>query len=399
MRRGRSASATQCSSRPWRTKLGVVLVVCFALLSCQCSAQRNRPTPSPPPPAVTPPAPTGYPTEAHTIGINYGTLGNNLPTPSAAIAAIQSMKIGRVKIFNPDAAILTALANSGLEAIVAIPNDQFGAIGTSPSSADSWLTQNIAPFYPATNIVTILVGNEVFSDSSLPWSSLVPAMQNLHTSITARGWNIKVSTAVAADVLASSYPPSSGTFRADIAVPVILPLLNFLSATSSYFFVNLYPFLAYTTSAGDISLNYATFATNAATVVDGGYTYTNLFDAQLDAVIAAMESLGVEDVRVAVGETGWPTLGDATQPGASVANAASYNRRLVRRILASSGGGTPKRPDVFIPTFIFALFNENAKPGPTSERNWGLLYPNLAPVYAIDLTGQLQDSQYAPIAP
>lgn len=224
-------------------------------------------------------------------------------------------------------------------------------------------------------------------------------MQNLQSSINARGWPIKVSTAVAADVLASSYPPSTGTFRSDIAVPIILPLLTFLSSTSSYFFVNLYPFLSYTTSAGVISISYATFAADAPAVVDGTLTYTNLFDAQLDAVISAMEKLGFGDVRVAVGETGWPTKADPTQTGASVANAASYNRRLVRRILASSNYGTPKRPDVFIPTFIFALFNENEKPGPESERNWGLLYPDLTSVYAIDLTGQMLDSQYAPIAP
>lgn len=103
----------------------------------------------------------GYGAEAKTIGINYGTLGNNLPTPAAAVGAIQGMKIGRVKIFNPNAGILAALANSGLEAVVAIPNDQIGAIGAAQSAADAWIAANVAPYYPATNIVTILVGNEV----------------------------------------------------------------------------------------------------------------------------------------------------------------------------------------------------------------------------------------------
>jgi exo-beta-1,3-glucanase (GH17 family) len=311
------------------------------------------------------------------------------------------MKIGRVKIFNPDAGILAALADSGLEVVVAIPNDQIGEIGGDDgAAAEAWVAQNVAAYYPATNIVTILVGNEVFSDASLPWAALVPAIQNLDTALAARGWSgaIKVSTAVAADVLSSSYPPSAGTFRPDIAVPVILPLLTFLSASHSYFFVNLYPFLAYATSAGAISLGYATFAGGVAAVADGALRYTNLLDAQLDAVVAAMEKLGVDDVRVAVGESGWPTKADASQPGASVPNAAAYNRRLVRKTLASSGGGTPKRPGVFIPTFIFALFNEDLKPGPVSERNWGLLYPSLTPVYPIDLTGQLVDSQYAPIS-
>ncbi|XP_024357101.1 probable glucan endo-1,3-beta-glucosidase A6 [Physcomitrium patens] len=376
----------------------ISLLMFLTLLACECNAHRERPPPvTPSPPA----SGDGYAPQSRTIGINYGTLGDNLPTPSAAVAAIKSMKIGRVKIFNPNAGILAALANSGLEAVVAIPNDQIGGIGTNAAMAEAWIAQNVGAYYPATNIVTILVGNEVFSDGSLPWTQLVPAMQNLHNSLSARGWSdkIKVSTAVAADVLSSSYPPSTGSFRPDIAVPVILPLLKFLSTTRSYFFVNLYPFLSYASSGGLISLNYAQFGSNADTVMDGTFTYTNLLDAQLDAIIYATEKLGFGDVRVAVGETGWPTNADSTQAGASIQNAANYNRRLVRKILATSNFGTPKRPDVFIPTFIFALFNENQKPGPESERNWGLLYPSLRPVYDIDLTGQMVDSQYAPIAP
>ena len=192
---------------------------------------------------------TGYTTEANTIGINYGTLGDNLPTPTAAVATIKSMKIGGVKIFNPNAAILIALANS-------------------------------------------------LSDSSLSstWTQLVPAMQNLYTSLKTRGWsgNIKISTAVALDVLATSYPPSTGTFRTDISTSVMQPLLSFLSSSFSYFYVNVYPFLAYSGSTGDISLNYALFGANANSVVDGAYTYTNLLDAQLDAVNSATTKLGYE---------------------------------------------------------------------------------------------------------
>ena len=346
---------------------------------------------------------TGYTALANTIGINYGTLGDNLPTPTAAVAAIKSMKIGRVKIFNPDATILTALKNSGLDAVVAIPNDQIAGIAANNSAADTWIQTNIAAYYPATNFVTILVGNEIFSDSSLSstWTQLVPAMQNLYTSLKTRGWsgNIKISTAVALDVLATSYPPSTGAFRSDISTSVIQPLLSFLSSTYSYFYVNVYPFLAYSSSSSDISLNYALFGANANSVVDGAYTYTNLLDAQLDAVNSATTKLGYGDVRLAVGETGWPTKGDATQTGANIVNAEDYNRRLVRKILSTTSVGTPLRPGIFIPTYIFALFNEDLKPGATSERNWGLLYPDLTPVYSIDLTGQLTDNQYSPSPP
>jgi hypothetical protein len=34
--------------------------------------------------------------------------------------------------------------------------------------------------------------------------------------------------------------------------------------------------------------------------------------------------------------------------------------------------------------YPFALFNENQKPGPTSERNYGVFYPNQQKVYDVE---------------
>jgi len=68
-------------------------------------------------------------------------------------------------------------------------------------------------------------------------------------------------------------------------------------------------------------------------------------------------------------------------------------------MLADPPLGTPRRPNQFIPTYIFSLFNENQKTGPGTERHWGLLYPNGSRLYEIDLTGELQDSEYKPLPP
>ena len=342
-----------------------------------------------------------YPAEVPLMGVNYGTQGDDLPTPELALHAIESMKLGRVKIFNPDPAILSKLTNSGMEVVVTIPTNDIPGIAASQDTADAWVKQNILNYWPTTNFVTILVGNEIFSypDLQSTWTQLVPAMQKLNTSLhnndVFNSKSIKISTAAAVDILATSYPPSSGAFRDDIADSVMTPLLEFLSATNSYLYMNVYPFLAYASSGGNITLDYALFG-NVTIVEDSDLKYTNLFDAQLDAVNAAMARVGYGDVRIAVGETGWPTQGDANQIGASIENAATYNTRLVAKILDTKNFGTPRRPGVFIPTFIFALFNENQKPGALSERNWGLLYPNLTSVYPIDFTAKGQGNQYLP---
>lgn len=126
-----------------------------------------------------------------------------------------------------------------------------------------------------------------------------------------------------------------------------------------------------------------------------GLTYTNLLDQMLDAVVAvaAMGRLGYGNVRLAVSETGWPSGGDAGEAGANVRNAATYNRNLALRM--SKSPGTPARPGAEVPVFLFSLYNEDRKPGPGSERHWGLYYPNGSMVYELDLTGRR--SSYPPL--
>lgn len=90
-----------------------------------------------------------------------------------------------------------------------------------------------------------------------------------------------------------------------------------------------------------------------------------MLDAQVDAVYAAMARLGYTNVSVSVGETGWPSAGDPTEIGVSVANAQQYNGNLIKHI--TSNAGTPMKPNVSVDAYIFALYNENLKPGPSNS--------------------------------
>lgn len=324
-------------------------------------------------------------TERGSVGINYGRLGDDLPSPQEAVAVIKSMKVfNQVKIYDSDPLVLTALSHSGLRVVMAATNEELATLASSTSAAVQWLAQRVLPHFPFTRIRVITVGNELLShpEMSQSWPLLVPAMQNLQSALDSAGLRgrIKLSTCIAMDALNASYPPSAGIFRPDIADNILRPVLELVKSTNSYLFVNAYPYLAWSENTDTIPLDYALSQTDAVAVQDGSLHYSSMLDAQVDSFLAAMAALGFPDVKIAVSETGWPNGGG---PGASVANAAAFNGRLINSVMAAPCKGTPRRPGACIPTFIFALFNENQKPGAATERFWGILYPNATQIYTL----------------
>ncbi|ERN00121.1 hypothetical protein AMTR_s00112p00108890 [Amborella trichopoda] len=320
------------------------------------------------------------------VGINYGRVANNLPSAVKVVTLLKKQGIDKVKIYDSDPAVLQALSGSGISVVIGLPNEQLFATARRQSAAEEWVSKNVAKYLPNTKITTIAVGNEVFVDPHNTTRYLITAMQNVHSALVMYKIDdkVKVSSPIALSALQTSYPSSAGVFKQDLAEVVMKPMLEFLRQTGSYLMVNAYPFFAYKDNADVISLDYALFKPNAGVVDSGsGLQYTNLLDAQLDAVNAAMAALKYGDVRTVVTETGWPSKGDENETGASLANAAAYNSNLVRRVL--SGKGTPLRPQTPLEVYLFALFNENKKNGPTSERNYGLFFPDEEKVYNVPL--------------
>ncbi|XVE58334.1 hypothetical protein DITRI_Ditri04bG0161900 [Diplodiscus trichospermus] len=318
-----------------------------------------------------------------TIGVNYGTVANDLPPPAkVAHFLLESTVINRVRLFDSNPDILKAFAHTGIAVTVTVPNDQIPRL-TKLNFAQQWVEENIQPYTPATNIVRILVGNEVISTANkLLIGSLVPAMRTLHTALVAASLDrrIQVSTPHSLGILSNSSPPSTGKFRQGYDTHVIKPLLSFLRATNSPFMVNPYPFFG----CSPDTLDYALFRPNEGVFdEDTKLLYTNMLDAQLDAVFSAMKVQGFDDLEIVIAETGWPSMGDSTQVGVDAKSAAEYNGNLMRHV--TSRAGTPLMPNRTFETYIFALFNENLKPGPTCERNFGLFQPDMTPVYDIGI--------------
>lgn len=319
------------------------------------------------------------------IGINYGQIADNLPSPSRVAGLLQSLNINRVKLYDADPNVLLAFSNTNVEFIIGLGNELLGSM-RDPVKAQNWIQQHLQPYLPQTKITSILVGNEIFSSNDTQlMANLLPAMQSVYNSLVTLGLDkqVTVTTAHSLNFLSVSFPPSSGTFRQDLAV-YIQPLLNFHSEIKSPFLINAYPFFAYKANPSEVPLEYVLFQPNQGmTDQKTNLHYDNMLYAQIDAVYSAMKAMGHTDIEVRVSETGWPSKGDADEVGSSPQNAGLYNGNLLKRMQVRQG--TPAKPSIPIDIHVFALFNENLKPGPTSERNYGLLYPDGTPVYNLGL--------------
>jgi len=113
-----------------------------------------------------------------------------------------------------------------------------------------------------------------------------------------------------------------------------------------------------------------------------------VFELQVDAVFSALNSIGFKNVEIVVAETGWPYKGDDNEIGPSIENAKAYNGNLIAHL--RSMVGTPLMPGKSVDTYLFALYDEDLKPGPGSERSFGLFKPDLTMAYDVGLSKSSQ---------
>ncbi|KAL6993248.1 glucan endo-1,3-beta-D-glucosidase [Sarracenia purpurea var. burkii] len=324
------------------------------------------------------------------IGVNIGTDLSDMPHPTQVVALLKAQQIRHVRLYNADRGLLLALANTGIKVTLSVPNEQLLGIGQSNSTAANWVSQNVVAHYPSTNITTICVGSEVLSTLPNAARVLVNALKFVHSALVASNLDrqIKVSTPLSSSIILDSFPPSQAFFNRSWN-PIMVPMLSFLQSTNSIFMLNIYPYYDYMQSNGVIPLDYALFkslpsnkeAIDANTLLH----YSNVFDAMVDAAYFAMAFLNFTNIPVMVTESGWPSKGDSSEPDATLDNANTYNSNLIKHVLSKTG--TPKHPGISVSTYIYELYNEDVKPGPLSEKNWGLFDANGVPVYILHLTG------------
>ncbi|XP_054796288.1 glucan endo-1,3-beta-glucosidase 5-like isoform X1 [Prosopis cineraria] len=319
------------------------------------------------------------------IGVNWGTQSTHPLGASTVVKMLKDNGIQKVKLFDADPNILDALKKSGIQVMVGIPNDMLYTLATNMQAAEKWVSKNVsAHLSSGVDIRYVAVGNEPFLSTfnGTFEATTLPSLKNIQTALTRAGLSnrIKVTVPLNADVyLSSSENPSDGDFRPNIH-ELMLQIVKFLSDNGAPFTVNIYPFISLYADP-NFPVDYAFFDGYQSSINDNGKVYDNVFDANHDTLVWALQKNGFGNLPIIVGEIGWPTDGDLH---ANLQYAQRFNQGFLSRYL--TGKGTPMRPGP-LDAYLFSLIDEDAKsiqPG-NFERHWGLFYFDGQPKYQLNL--------------
>uniref|UniRef100_A0A0E0J3K5 glucan endo-1,3-beta-D-glucosidase n=1 Tax=Oryza nivara TaxID=4536 RepID=A0A0E0J3K5_ORYNI len=326
------------------------------------------------------------------LGVNWGTMATHRLPPKVMARLLKDNGFKKVKIFDADATTMSGLAGTGIEAMIAVPNDMLAAVGDY-GRAREWVKENVTrySFDGGVDIRYVAVGNEPFLKAYNGEfdRATVPALRNIQRALDEAGYGkrIKATVPVNADVYdspASNPVPSAGRFRDDVA-GTMADMVRFLNRSGAPLTVNIYPFLSLYGN-DDFPLDYAFFdgGPPPRPVVDNGINYTNVFDANFDTLVSALKRIGFGSLPIVIGEVGWPTDGDKH---ATVPYAQRFYSGLLKRLAARRG--TPLRPRARIEVYLFGLMDEDTKsvaPG-NFERHWGIFTFDGRPKFPLDLRG------------
>ncbi|KAJ3695033.1 hypothetical protein LUZ60_000410 [Juncus effusus] len=328
------------------------------------------------------------------IGVNWGMMMSHPINPNLVIQMLKSNGIKKVKLFDADPWTLSSLGRTQIETMVAIPNNQLASIAANYKHAKNWVKHNVSKYYfdHGVDIRYVAVGNEPFltSYNGLFIDSTFPALRNIQRALNELnlGTKIKATVPLNADVYTSPIDnpvPSAGHFRNDIRT-LMHQIVHYLNFTNAPFIVNIYPYLSLYQNP-DFPLDFAFFEGTKKPIHDKNLTYTNVFDANFDTLVWSLKKAGVPDLKIIVGEVGWPTDGDLN---ANIKNARRFYDGFLRKMASKTG--TPKRPGR-MEAYLFGLIDENLKsvlPG-NFERHWGIFTYDGKPKFPMDLSGKGHD--------
>lgn len=76
------------------------------------------------------------------LAVNWGTMATHKLPPKTVVKMLKDNGFQKVKLFDADSSTMSALAGSGIEVMVAIPNDQLAAMNSYDGAKD-WVKKNV----------------------------------------------------------------------------------------------------------------------------------------------------------------------------------------------------------------------------------------------------------------
>lgn len=79
------------------------------------------------------------------LGVNWGTQATHQLPPKTVVQMLRDNGFGKVKLFDAAATTMSALAGSGIEVMVAIPNDQLETMNDY-DAAKKWVKRSVTRY-------------------------------------------------------------------------------------------------------------------------------------------------------------------------------------------------------------------------------------------------------------
>lgn len=195
------------------------------------------------------------------VGVNFALHLQRNPLPTSTAAKIVARAgFTRAKIFSHNTEYMNALKNVGMKhLVVSIPNGEL--VGYNAAKANAFV-QKLTTFTDAGITCDIVVGNEPLASwySNKYRNLIVPTFDLLKAAIKANTKadpaKIKITVAFQLGIIATSHPPSQGSFSSTDR-EIIRQVATREVETGSCFMINIYPYFARQSNPKHISLDYA----------------------------------------------------------------------------------------------------------------------------------------------